>query len=526
VASRNGAVEIIVAREILDSALAGYMPPRVEYATLANIGREEIETFHKRHVTPAGTTLILSGDFNTAELRPKVEALFGDWKPGPAPPVAARPGPARPAGVRFAELARSQSAAFAIGTAGPQLGSPDAAAASILSEVLTGGPNSVLQELARRHPSWQLRPRAGLELALDRPGLFSIRGLTDTPYPVEAVNAILGAAEQVRNGGVTDAAIEAARKIATSGLISQFPSAMARLSVDESARRSGIGSDFAAGHWRALQSATRADVLRVARSLLDPQVLHIVVAGNATLLNRPVSEVREPVKQIDLSIPAAQPLQASTDPAAIEQGKAWFARLQSALGGIDKILAIKDLEVVSKGTQGLQPIQITDRWIGPGTIRQDQETPAGVISVFYNGEIGWIGTVGRIAPLNQSMLMQARGELLRLLPLLAASDRNPARSVSHAGGNAIVITGPNGTAVRLYVDESTNLPVRLVYASVTPAGLPSTAEETWSDWIESGGLKFPGKSIVRMDGRQVGSFAVTSVKVNSGLRVADLEKKP
>jgi hypothetical protein len=29
-----------------------------------------------------------------------------------------------------------------------------------------------------------------------------------------------------------------------------------------------------------------------------------------------------------------------------------------------------------------------------------------------------------------------------------------------------------------------------------------------------------------MDGRQVGSFAVTSVKVNSGLRVADLEKKP
>lgn len=526
IGARNNSLELIVTRESRDAVLGGLAPPRPEFSTLANSGQEDLRLFHRQHYSPATSALILSGDFSATAIRPRIEALFGGWK---APPLVAKteaPGLPAPAGVQFAETVRAQAAGFAMARTGPALGSPESAGAAVLAELLSGGTSSRLAQLAQSKPSWTLKTVSTLETSPGRPTIFTIRGLCDTPYPVDAMLGIVDDAASIRRGEVTDAAIDAARRAAMSAWIAQFPNPLSRLTFDESARRAGLSPDFTAAHFKALAAVRKADVARAAQTLLDPKTLHVTVAANSTLMNRPLAEFREPVKTIDLTIPVARPLEAKASPEAIERGKAWLAKVRVAVGGAEKLAAVKDLEIVSKGTHLNSTIQLTDRWLAPGTLRQDQETQPGVTSVFYNGEIGWIGSVGRVSALSQAMLLQVRGELLRVLPLLVASDLDPARTVSHAGSNVLLITGANGTAVRVFIDEATDLPARLVYQSINAAGLPAMAEETWSEWTESGGIKFPGKIVLRMDGRRAGEMTVTSIKVNSGLKVADIERKP
>lgn len=527
VAGRNNTVEGIVIREVQAAALGEWMAPAADFSTLANTGPEDLRVFYRSHYGPTAATLIVTGDFAPAEVRGRIEALFGSWQTAAKP--AAKPAqvtaPAA-AGVRFAQLSRAQTAGFAFARIGPAAGSTAAAASSVLAELLTGGSSSRMALLGRSKSSWLLRTTAGFEVNTARPGLFSVRAICDTPYPVEAMKAILDDAALVRKGDFSDAAAFAARRTALGVWTAQFPNALSRLSFDEGARRAGLGADFAARHFKAMSEVKKADLVAAAQLLLDPAGLHAAVAANATLMNRPLTEFRAEIQPVDLSIRSAQPLQAITDPEAIARGKQWLARIQAALGGAEKLAAVKDLEILSKGTHHDVAVTITDRWIAPGILRQDQETQTGVTSVFYNGEIGWVGSAGRLSPLSQGMLGQVRGELLRLLPRLATSDRDPGRTVSHGGSNVLMITGERGTAVRIYVDEATNLPARLVYQSVSGAGLPATAEETWSDWIESGGLRFPGRIVLRVDGRRAGEVTVSSVKVDSGLKAADLERKP
>ncbi len=525
VGGRNNNIEQIVSRESHAAVLGKWAPPRLEYSTLANVGQEDLRLFHRQQNVPSAATLILTGDFSASEIRPRLETLFGGWKGAPGTKTPAPEAPS-PSGLRFAEAVRAQAAAFALARTGPALGSPEYAPAAILAELLSGGSDSRLSELAKEKQSWTLKTVSNLDAAPGRPTIFTIRGVCDTPYPVDAMAGILDEAAEVRRGEVTDAAIEKARLTAMSIWAAQFPNALSRLTFDEGARRDGLPPDFAALHYKALSAVRKADVARVAETLLEPKSLHVTVVGNATLMNRPLAEFRSPVQPVDMTIPVAQPLEIRADPAAKERGQAWLAKVQAALGGAEKLSAVKDLEIMSKGTHLNTPLQLTDRWMAPGTIRQDQESQVGIVSAFYNGEIGWVGSVGRVAALSPAMLMQLRGEMLRVLPLLAMSGRDSARTVSHGGSNVLLITHTDGSAVRIYIDETTNLPARLVYQSVNAARLPAMAEETWSEWKESGGIKFPGKIVLRMDGRRAGEMTVESVKVNSGLKLADIERKP
>ena len=51
-------------------------------------------------------------------------------------------------------------------------------------------------------------------------------------------------------------------------------------------------------------------------------------------------------------------------------------------------------------------------------------------------------------------------------------------------------------------------------------------EETLSEWKDFDGIKFPAKIATKKNGRKADDLKVLEVKVNSELKLADLEKKP
>ena len=144
----------------------------------------------------------------------------------------------------------------------------------------------------------------------------------------------------------------------------------------------------------------------------------------------------------------------------------------------------------------MAPMDAVEMWIAEETFRQDQRWRDHNLYIFYDTKIGWISDGLRLAPLPPAAARQLRGELFRLLFRLALSDRIEGRTVSYQGSGVLYIADAS-ESVRIYLDEETALPRRLVYMGVTGEGNAVPGEETLSDWRESGGIKMPWKVTVK-----------------------------
>jgi zinc protease len=53
--------------------------------TVAKMTKDDLINFHNTWFKPNNTTLVISGDVTMSEIKPKLEKLFGNWKPGDVP---------------------------------------------------------------------------------------------------------------------------------------------------------------------------------------------------------------------------------------------------------------------------------------------------------------------------------------------------------------------------------------------------------------------------------------------------------
>ena len=173
------------------------------------------------------------------------------------------------------------------------------------------------------------------------------------------------------------------------------------------------------------------------------------------------------------------------------------------------------------------PITVHDRWLQGDVYRQDQIFASGTPrSYFYNGRFAWLGVPGYVDPMPPDVLAQVRGEVFRLLFRLALSDRDPKRQVAAPGGNVILVNAGDKYSVRIHVDPKTNLPQRVLSRWALASGAVVSIEETLSGWREFDGVQWPTRIETRRNGRKSDDVTVVEARFNTGLKAADLERKP
>ncbi|MEO7650681.1 MAG: pitrilysin family protein, partial [Bryobacteraceae bacterium] len=122
---------------------------RMEYEHVARIGRDDLLGFYRRYFFPKNIMLAVYGDFQTAEMKGKLERLFAGWTvdqpPAPAfPTVTAKPAP----GVYVAPKNDVTQTFFAIGHLGGILKDKDYAALEVMGDILGGGfPSRLFQRV-------------------------------------------------------------------------------------------------------------------------------------------------------------------------------------------------------------------------------------------------------------------------------------------------------------------------------------------------------------------------------------------
>jgi hypothetical protein len=119
-----------------------------------------------------------------------------------------------------------------------------------------------------------------------------------------------------------------------------------------------------------------------------------------------------------------------------------------------------------------------------------------------------------------------QSDLFRLYFRLLLSDRVEGRTVNALDDNTIEIADATGQTARLEFDAGTRLPQRVLYEISRAGGPPIAAEETWSDFQEIAGVKVPHSITVMQGGRKYAEMKAIDLKVNSGIQLQELQKRP
>jgi zinc protease len=187
--------------------------------SLTKIHRDAIVKFYESYYAPGNIILAVAGDFQTADMKQKLEEVFGQW---PSKPVAAVRIPALPPvkgkKLLLVDKPDATQTYFAIGNVATAAGDPDRVAIRLVNTVFGGRFTSLLNEA--------LRVESGLTYgaisAFDprkAPGPFGIYSYTKNESTVQAIDMALQVLQKLHKQGITADELASAK----SYIKGQFP---------------------------------------------------------------------------------------------------------------------------------------------------------------------------------------------------------------------------------------------------------------------------------------------------------------
>jgi zinc protease len=502
----------------------------IEYVDIDNIQRDDLVRFYQRYYFPANMTLEVIGDFSTANMQSKLEQVLGSWKYSqPAVPAFPKVEDKTRPGIYLASKEDTTQTFFHVGELGGELRDKDYPALEVAADILGGGFHSRLFQSVRTKHGWAYNISADWSANYDHPGTFVISGSTQSAHTVDTLKAIGEEIEKIRTTEVTDDELQTAKDTVLNGFVFNFDRPSKTINRLMIYQYYGYPKDFIFQYQKAIAAVTKADVLRVAQKYFQAKDLTYVAVGNPKDFGTPLASLGIKVEPIDLTIPEPKPEAAQADPASLAKGKALLARVQQALGGADKLAAVKDLqfhadlEVFTPGAS--MKVKQTNSFIAPSTVRQDNELPFMKQSVYSDGASGWIAGMQGVQNLPPPVLKQIHGEAFRQIASLALSDRDSNRTVNQPSAGVLEISSKDGESVSITVDEKTGLPAKLAYQQ-TPAEGGTAVEETFSDWRDVDGIRLPFQWSIMQGGKKFAGVTIQDYKINSGLTAETLGKRP
>lgn len=310
IARRNDDPDSITSREFRKLVYGADSPyaRTTEYATLAAIGREDIEQFYRASIRPEQTILGIVGDFDSAQMKQWIADYFGEWQGvGQALEDTLPSVEQAKAGVFMVSQPQLTQSYIELGHLGGQLNYPDHAALAVMNEVMNGFSGRLFNEV---------RSRQGLAYSVyaywapryDYPGLFIGGGQTRSEATVPFIQSTLAEINRIRTTTITELELAQAKDAVLNSFVFNFQSpgqTLARLIRYE---YYGYPQDFVFQFQDQVREATVAQVQAAAQARLNPDQLVILVVGNPAEI-QPGLDALAPntaVTPIDITIPQPQ----------------------------------------------------------------------------------------------------------------------------------------------------------------------------------------------------------------------------
>ncbi len=288
----------------------------------------------------------------------------------------------------------------------------------------------------------------------------------------------------------------------------------------------GLPLDFMQKTKAQIEQVTKADILKAAKSHLHPDDLVILAVGKPQDFDQPLSVLGQ-VDTIDITIPESSPLAKKEIPQASEaslaQGKEIFDKMVIACGGRSAFSAIKSTvtkaEISASTPQGEFQMSVASTVVFPFKLNQEMNTPFGSSTVVYDGEKGWVVSAQGTQDLPESQIKEIKADRFRtFISLFQYSDLK----VQYVGTDdfegkkldILLFSDPSGNEMKLFVDQTSYLPVKESYRGRGMMG-PTNNDEIFSDFREVSGVKLPFHKVTNADGKKYTETRVLEININT-----------
>jgi predicted Zn-dependent peptidase len=528
IARRNDNINQILSREFRRLVYGKDSPlSRIpEYATITAITRDDLVAWHKKYYVPNNVYLGVVGDFDSAQMRKRIESVFGDWPKGEAftpPPVTVRETP--DSGIYFIEKSDVNQANIAMGHLGIEMKNPDYFAVQVMNEVLGGGFASRMFSNVRSKKGLAYNVTGSLGASFLHPGIFRAGLQTKSENTTLAIDAVKTEVVDIINKPPDDAEMKKAKDSILNSFVFNYDSKSKILSQQMQYAFYGLPEDFLEQYRANIEKVTREDVARVAKKYVHPDQLTMLVVGKSADFDKPLTTVGK-VTTLDITIPAP----ADTAPkieksaASLAAGREVWSKAAATLGGADGA-AVKAIEMSGKmalnmGGQSMS-MSRTSLVVFPDKVRSVVTTPMGEQIVVLTGDEGFVTMAGNTRPLPGEALEDQKKQMARDLQMLVRFASDAQLEVAAAGKEDVDGTSCDvlaisyrGSESRVWVAPDGRVLKQTFLGKNPLTRTPGNMEAYYSDYREVGGRMVPHKQVVKSEGQEVMTFTLDSFTVN------------
>jgi zinc protease len=304
ISRRNDEVSQITHREAIKLAYGSTNPyARIpEYATINAITRADLLDWHQTYVHPNNIIIGIVGDFDSAQMEATLRKAFGDWQKGPAakaPDIHFEP--AKP-GVYFVKKEDVNQSNIRMIGLGTMRNNPDYYAIEVFNEVMAGGFSSRLIQSIRTAQGLAYSVGGGIGTRFDHPGILQFAMGTKSSSTVESIKALYDQIDELKTKPINDAEIARGKDAILNTFVFNFDTPDKVLRERMAYEFYGYPADFLERYRAGIEKVTTADVARVIPKYLHKDQLAVLVVGNPSDFDKPLSSLG-PVKDVDITIP-------------------------------------------------------------------------------------------------------------------------------------------------------------------------------------------------------------------------------
>jgi len=275
---------------------------QVEYATVDAVTLDDLKAWHDRTVVPNGIIVAVSGDFDAGAVEAKLRKAFEPLARGAAiEPVKAEFAGPKP-GVYFVDKQDVDQSSVQIVGLGTTRSNPDYFALAVMNEVFSGGFGSRVFQSVRTRLGLAYDVGGNFGASYDHPGVFRSEAGTMSVTTVAATEAVLAEIARLKTDPPSAEELQKAKDDVMNSFIFNYDTPEKTLNEQETLAFYGYPADFLEKYKDGVERVTSADVTRVANKYIDVAKLAILVVGNKTEIQPPLTGLGK-VTELDVTIP-------------------------------------------------------------------------------------------------------------------------------------------------------------------------------------------------------------------------------
>ena len=493
--------------------------------SISKLTLEQCKAYYDVYFKPNNAYFIVVGDIKPDTAKALAEKYFGGWKKGNVPSHEYVL-PKLTDGTKIDFVHRDgavQSLIYVTYPVDLKPGTPDVIKASVMNNILGGGAFNarLFQNLREKHA---FTYGAYSSLSTDKlMGRFTATANVRNAVTDSAITQLMIELDNIRNANVTDQELSTIKNMLAGDFARSLENPQTVASFALNTIRYKLPKDYYATYLEKLAAVNVADVKMAANKYIMPGKAHIIVVGSKDEVASKLTNFATD-KKINYYTPFGEKIEQknTTDLKDVTPEKILKDYI-NAIGGEEKILAVKDVHMVMETSmQGMPltaeryqktPDKFAERMSMQGMVVQEQ---------ILNGDKGSMGQMGQNQPMDAETLKDTKNSLDIIPQLNYIKKSYPAKllgieDVDGKSAYKIEVVLPSGTKKIEFYDVTTHLRIRDIN-SQTAEGQTITATSDYSDYKAVEGVMFPFSIRVTGGGLPMPlEMKAKSIEVNKGI---------